>query len=261
MADINSVVRRVRSRVHDVVSQDNREDGRPLYLDSYYIDSIESGMGRLNLDLDSTYTVASLPVKYEYLLELRSTVNMCYVRGGEGASGDVEDFPNVPDAIVSVPQLSVQRQQMPLEGPKYWLKMAEKLDMEYQNTLARLQDRGDEGPEIQQYVMSRMSLRTGRRMPYVYDKPITPPDFSVAIVGNRVSLGWGIVYDEYFRLYEVERSTNSDFSTKSVVFTTSDNQVSSFSQNLTSGTYHYRLKITNSNDLYSYTQSSSVVVP
>jgi len=218
-------------------------------------------MGRLNLDLDSTYTVASLPVKYEYLLELRSTVNMCYVRGGEGASGDVEDFPNVPDAIVSVPQLSVQRQQMPLEGPKYWLKMAEKLDMEYQNTLARLQDRGDEGPEIQQYVMSRMSLRTGRRMPYVYDKPITPPDFSVAIVGNRVSLGWGIVYDEYFRLYEVERSTNSDFSTKSVVFTTSDNQVSSFSQNLTSGTYHYRLKITNSNDLYSYTQSSSVVVP
>ena len=123
MADINSIVRRVRSRVHDVVSQDNREDGRPLYLDSYYIDSIESGMGRLNLDLDSAYTVGTLPVKYEYLLELRSTINMCYVRGGEGASGDVEDFPNVPDSIVTVPQLSVQRQQMPLEGPKYWLKI------------------------------------------------------------------------------------------------------------------------------------------
>jgi len=83
MADINSIVRRVRSRVHDVVSQDNREDGRPLYLDAYYIDSIESGMGRMNLDLDSSYTVGSLPVKYEYLLELRSTINMCYVRGGE----------------------------------------------------------------------------------------------------------------------------------------------------------------------------------
>lgn len=260
MADINSIVRRVRSRVHDVVSQDNREDGRPLYLDSYYIDSIDSGMGRINLDLDSAYTIGSLPVKYEYLLELRATINMCYVRGGEGASGDVEDFPNVPDAIVTVPQLSVQRQQMPLEGPKYWLKMAEKLDSEYQDTLMRLQDRGDEGPEIQQYTMSRMSLRTGRRMPYVYDKPITAPEFSVSVNSGTVTLNWSVIYNEYFRLYEIERSENSDFSTKVVVFSTSDNQVSSFKQNPGNGTYYYRLKITNSNDLYSYTQASSVVV-
>lgn len=261
MADINSIVRRVRSRVHDVVSPDTRQDGRPLYLDSYYFDSIESSIGRLNLDLDSSYTVASLPVKYEYLLELRATINMCYVRGGEGASGDVDDFPNVPESIVTVPQLSVQRQQMPLDGPKYWLKMAEKLDMEYQSALSRLQDRGDEGPEIQQYTMSRLSLRTGRRMPYVYDKPIQVPDFSVALDNGRVLLQWGIVYDEYFRLYEIERSLNSDFSTSSIIFTTSDNQVSRYIDNSQSGTYYYRLKITNSNDLYSYTQGSQVVVP
>jgi len=109
--------------------------------------------------------------------------------------------------------------------------------------------------------MSRLSLRTGRRMSYAYDKPITPPDFSVGISNGEVLLSWNVVYDQYFRFYEVERSLSIDFSTKAVVFTTSDNQVSSYKQRPLPGTYYYRLKITNSNDLYSYTQSSSVVVP
>lgn len=259
MADINSLIRGVRARVHDNVYHDDKID-RPLYVDSVYVDAIDSGLGRLNLDLDSAYSVATVPVKYEYLLTLRATINLCYVRGAEGASGDVEDFPNVPDAIVTVPQLSVQRQQMSLEGPKYWLKLAEKLDEEYLNALARLADRGDEGATIQQYVMSRPSLRTGRRTSYEYDLPLTAPDVSVSVAGGRVFINWSIVQDVYFRYYTVERSSRSDFSEKYVVFQSSDNHDLECSDTPASGTWYYRVSVTNSNLLVSYSASASVIV-
>ena len=261
MADINSLIRRIRARVHDNVSHTSREDGRPLYLDSYYIDSIESGLGRLNLDTDSAYTVATLPVKYEYLAELRGTINMCYVRGAEGATSDVEDFPDVPDQIVTVPQLTVQRQQMPLDGPKFWLRLGEKLENEYLEALARLRDRGDEGAEIQQYTMSRMSLRTGRRMPYVYDKAITPPEgFAVSVSGNVVNVVWGVVYDEYFNYYELQRSSTIDFASKTTIYSSSDNHDNTFNDSPRVGQWYYRVAIYNSNTLVSYTSSASVEV-
>lgn len=257
MADVTTLIRRVRARIHDNVSS---EAGRPLYVDSIYNDSIESGVGRINLDLDSSYSVSTLPVKYEYLLELRATINMCYVRGGEGASGDVEDFPNVPDSIVSVPQLTVQRQQMSLEGPKFWLKLAEKLDAEYLNSLSRLADRGDEGAEVQQYVVSRTSLRTGRRMSYTYDTAIPAPDLVASQSVGVVALSWGMVLDEYFRIYELERSINSDFSTTSVVYSSSDNHDTHYYDSPSSGVWYYRLKVINSNDLKSYSATATVTV-
>ena len=262
MADINSLIRRVRARVHDNVSHTSREDGRPLYLDEYYIDSIHSGIGRINLDIDSSYTVATLPVKYEYLAELRGTINMCYVRGAEGATSDVEDFPDVPDQIVTVPQLTVQRQQMPLDGPKFWLRLAEKLENEYLEALARLANRGEEGAEVQQYVMSRMSLRTGRRMPYVYDTPIKPPeDFSVAIENGKVRINWSVVFDEYFNYYELQRSGDLLFSTTTSVYSSSDNHDNTFLDTVGAGQHYYRLLVYNSNDLVSYTDTASVVFP
>jgi hypothetical protein len=261
MADITSLIQRVRARVHDNVTHDVRQDGRPLYLDHYYIDSINSALGRINLDLDASFTVASVPVKYEYLVELRGTINMCYTRGAEGASGDVEDFPDVPDQIVTVPQLTVQRQQMQIEGPKYWLRLADKLENEYLATLQRLQDRGEEGAEIQQYTMSRMSLRTGRRMPYVYDKPIpAPSDFAVSSFGSGVRILWGVVYDEYFNYYELQRSSNLDFSTSQSVYASSDNHDSSYFDEPPAGEWYYRLAIYNSNDLVSYTDTATVVI-
>lgn len=261
MADINSLVQRIRARVHDNVSHDVRDDGRPLYLDHYYVNSIESALGRINLDLDASYSVATLPVKYEYLVELRGTINMCYARGGEGASGDVEDFPDVPDQIVNVPQLTVQRQQMPLDGPKYWLRLADKLENEYLNALQRLQDRGEEGAEIQQYTMSRMSLRTGRRMPYVYDKPIPAPTFAISLNGGEVLATWGVVYDEYFNYYQLQRSTLLDFSTSQSVYASSDNHDSRYQDAPPSGQWFYRLAVYNSNDLVSFTDIASVIVP
>jgi hypothetical protein len=261
MADIYSLVRRVRSRVHDIAGLDQPVEGRPLYLDHIYEDAIYSGLARVNLDINNAYSVDTLPSKYDYLLELRGAINLCYIRGGEGASGDVEDFPNVPDSIVSVPQLTVQRQQMPLEGPKYWLKMAEMLETEYKTTLSRLDDRGDEGATIQQYTMNRLSLRTGRRTGYVFDRAISAPPLSAFLVGGRVSLTWSEVYDEYFRIYDVERSATADFSTTQTVFSSSDNHDIKYIDRAPSGTWFYRLKVTNSNNLESVSSAVVVVVP
>jgi len=260
MADINILIRRIRARIHDSVDHDVRDDGRPLYLDNHYIDSIDSGLGRLNLDLDSSYAIATLPTKYEYLLELRGTINMCYVRGAEGASSDVEDFPNVPDYMVSVPQLSVQKQQMSVDGPKYWLRLVDKLENEYNNAIARLEARGDEGAEIQQMAMTRPSLRTGRRTQYVYDKAITAPDVAVAVVNGKVQITWNPIYDIYFRLYEIQRSSSADLSTTSVIYQSSDNHDVSFTDTPSVGTWYYRLATVNSNNLYGYSQVASVVV-
>jgi hypothetical protein len=260
MADINILIRRIRARIHDSVDHDVRDDGRPLYLDNHYIDSIDSGLGRLNLDLDSSYAIATLPTKYEYLLELRGTINMCYVRGAEGASSDVEDFPSVPDYMVSVPQLSVQKQQMSVDGPKYWLRLVDKLENEYNNAIARLEARGDEGAEIQQMAMTRPSLRTGRRTQYVYDKAITAPDVAVAVANGKVQITWNPIYDIYFRLYEIQRSGSADLSTTSVVYQSSDNHDVSFTDTPGVGTWYYRLATVNSNNLYGYSQVASVVV-
>lgn len=261
MADMFSLVRRVRGRVHDLAGLDQPVEGRPLYLDHIYEDALYSALARVNLDINNAYSVDTLPSKYEYLLELRGAVNLCYIRGGEGASGDVEDFPNVPDAIVSVPQLTIQRQQMPLEGPKYWLKMAEMLENEYKNTLARLDERGDEGATIQQYVMSRTSLRTGRRTGYVYDKAISAPPLSAYVQAGAVIVSWSEVYDEYFRLYEVQRSAAPDFSTSQAVFSSSDNHDIRHTDRAPSGTWYYRLKVINSNNLESVSSAVVVIVP
>jgi hypothetical protein len=259
MADISSMIRRVRARIHDNVSAGS-DPSRPLYMDEVYNDALESAVGRINLDLDSSYSVAALPVKYEYLLELRGTINLCYVRGAEGASGDVEDFPNVPDAIVTVPQMTVQRQQMPLEGPKYWLRLAEKLDAEYLNSLARLADRGEEGAEIQQYVMTRMSLRTGRRTSYWSDTAIQASDLAASVFSGKVLLSWGVIADEFFDHYQIERSQDATFSTPIGVFASSDNHDVQYIDSPPSGSWYYRLKVVNSNDLASYSQAASVVV-
>ncbi len=260
MADINSLVQRIRARVHDNVSHDVRQDGRPLYLDHYYVSSIDSALGRMNLDLDSSYSVASLPSKYEYLVEIRGTINMCYTRGAEGASGDVEDFPDVPDQIVNVPQLTVQRQQMPLDGPKYWLRLAEKLESEYLTALQRLQDRGEEGAEIQQYTMSRRSLRTGRRMPYVYDKAIKPPSLAVSVSGLNVLCTWDVVYDEYFNYYELQRSTTLEFSTTQSIYSSSDNHHNRYTDKPSAGQWYYRVAVYNSNNLVSYSDLATAIV-
>jgi len=261
MADIISLIRRVRSRVHDSIDHDVRDDGRPLYLDEVYQDGLLSGLGRINLDLDANYDIVTLPSKYEYLLELRGTINMGYVRGAEGASSDVEDFPNVPDYMVSVPQLSVQKQQMSVDGPKFWLRLVDKLENEYNNAIARLEARGDEGAEIQQMTMSRMSLRTGRRTQYVYDSPITAPEMAVGVVNGEVKVTWGIVYDQYFRLYELQRSSVVDFSTTFTVYQSSDNHDNSYKDTPVSGTWYYRIAVVNSNNLYGYSQASSVIIP
>ena len=116
-------------------------------------------------------------------------------------------------------------------------------------------------PEVQQYVMSRTSLRTGRRTPYMYDTAIPAPDFSASQSAGSVSLAWGIVMDEYFRIYEVERSSNADFSTSRVVFTSSDNHDLQYIDAPGSGDWYYRLKVINSNDLKSYSGVASVSVP
>lgn len=259
MADVTSMIRRVRARVHDNISPGDAP-GRPLYLDEVYDDALQGAIGRINLDLDASYSVATLPVKYEYLLELRGTINLCYVRGAEGASGDVEDFPNVPDAIVTVPQMTIQRQQMPLEGPKYWLRLAEKLDAEYLDALARLAARGDEGAEIQQYVMTRKSLRTGRRTSYWADNAITATDLAASVFSGKVLLSWGIVQDEFFKNYAIERASEPTFGSASIVYMSSDNHDLEFIDSPVGGTWYYRLKITNSNDLESVSATATVVV-
>ena len=141
-------------------------------------------------------------------------------------------------------------------------RMPLQLENEYLEALARLRDRGDEGAEIQQYTMSRMSLRTGRRMPYVYDKPIPLPEgFALSVANGVVSVTWGIVYDEYFNYYELQRSTSPQFPTTFGVYASSDNHDNTFLDTVGAGQHYYRLLVYNSNDLVSYTDTASVVLP
>jgi len=80
------------------------------------------------------------------------------------------------------------------------------------------------------------------------------------VANGVVSVTWGIVYDEYFNYYELQRSTSQQFPTTFGVYASSDNHDNRFNDTPGQGTWYYRLAIYNSNDLVSYSETASVVV-
>ena len=260
MADLNSMILRIRRRIHDALFEP--AETRPLYSDTIYSDCINRGITRLNFALNKDYTIATLPARAEYLAELRATIEMCRIRGAEGTTGDIDDKPDLAAQQVVLPGgFSQMNQQMQYEGPKYWRSLAADLEKEYHDALDDYLSNIEGDGAIVVGVIQRKSLRTGRATMYAYDRPLTAPDISTSVSGNNVAISWEPILSEFLELYEIHRSSDVGFSSFDVVYTTWDNQTKlHIDTGLAAGTYYYRLNAENTNGMESYSQSSQVVI-
>ena len=259
MADIKGLVARIRRRVHD---SDLIAADRPLYAQVFYTDAIDRGLAELNLDLGEAYTVATVPGNREFLLELRGTIEMCYIRGAEGGSSDVADTPESPIQTLSVPGLSVNRMATPPKGPKAWEDLCARLEAQYRRLIDKIEDDEDvPSTTVTQSIMTRKSMRTGMRRQYVYDTAFDALAPAIAVVGSTVTVTWSQVSDERFGRYEVYRDAAVDMAAAEKVGLLPDNHDIEFEDEPGTGTWYYRVDVFNDNNLGAESSVLSAVVP
>jgi hypothetical protein len=258
MASSSDIILRVRRRIHDA---DFDGEDRPLYNNDVYLDALNRGLMRVNLILSKNYTVDTVPTKVEYLVELRTTIEMCHVRGAEGATGDVSDNPDLAIQTLTLPAGFTQStSQMSYEGARFWRNLSERLEREFQEIVDEVQNALDPTlGAIHVGVIQRKSLRTGRATSYHYDRALPAPDISVAKSGSNVVIQWEPILSEFLETYALERSTDVDFTNYEQVYSTYDNQAKMYLDlNLAQGHYYYRLKVVNTNDLYEYSPTAHI---
>jgi hypothetical protein len=186
---------------------------------------------------------------------------MCFIRGAEGTTGDVTDTPDLPPQSLTLPGGFTQSsQQMSFEGPRFWLRLAERLEQEYRDILDDVIDSISAGSAVTMGVIQRMSHRSRRAMSYVYDRPLSAPDIAVSVSGNNVLIGWTPLLSEFLETYRIERSLD-DFITVNQVFVSHDNQANMYiDAGVPVGSYKYRLKVVNTNDLSSYSPIAQATI-
>lgn len=260
MASLPLLIQRIRRRVHD--ARVDEAENLPHYSDEVYSDAIQRALMRVNLALSTNYSVPSATPRIEYLMELRGTIEMCHIRGAEGATGDVYDPPDLAPQTISLPGgLTHSHQQLSYEGSRFWRQLTTTLEAEYKDALEAVRSAlsPTNNGDIVVGVMQRMSNRSRRASSYAHDRPLVAPDVSASAVGSSVTITWTPLLTEFLGSYIVERSTDS-FVTHTQVYRTYDNQVFTYTDVVPAGVYQYRLKVLNSNDLASYSVIAEVLV-
>jgi hypothetical protein len=239
----------------------DEEASLPHYSDEIYRDAVDRGLMRVNLALQTSYSIDQVPTTAEFLVELKATIEMCYVRGAEGATGDVTDQPELATQTMTLPGGFTQsNQQMSYEGARFWGRLADRLAQEYKEALDEVLCNLQADGAVVVGTMQRMSLRTCRATSYVYDRPLAAPEIALAVSGNSVVISWSPILSEFLETYTVQRSTDS-FSTVTDVYLTSDNQASVYvDTGVPVGEYSYRLRVENTNQLVSYSAAGQVSV-
>jgi len=261
VADYASMTARIRTRIHDP-DPTPAVEGRPKYPDLTYTEAIDRAIVYVGIDLcPATLVLATLTPIQEYLVELRATIEMLMIRAGEEASGAVSDVPEGTVTSVSVPDLSVSKAVSAKSGAKFWVDLCDKYITDYEHGLESCELSPDgNSAQITQGIMFRRSWRTNRRTPYEYDKALTAPSLAVAVNVDKVSISWPVVFDAYFRRYELRRSASVDMADSVAVYMNSDNHRASYEDLPGSGTWYYRLSVFNSNDLEGQSGVSSATV-
>ena len=244
MAVKADLIARVRRRVSDARTPE-------LYADVYYEDAVDRSLQRLNMDLASAYTVESLLAKYEYLLELRTTIEMALIRGGEGASSAVSDDGTAPAQAVTVPNLTVSRAIRAKRGPEHWLDLAARLEDEYERLFLQLEGTGEAVEQVVMGEITRQSLRTGGKSPYRLARPLTAVDIAVSLDGLTVSLTWTQNRQELFSHYSVERSATPGFTSYIVIARSPNCQSFGVDDEPGLGTWYYRVVVVSMDGLRS----------
>lgn len=247
MATEQQVVDQVRRQVADF------EEPR-RYDKSYYQDAIGFALSKLSFDFDESYLSApDVPLRREFLLVKLVTIQMAYVRAGEGVGETEEASSGSGDGIhsIKVPNLEVEgpEQATEKEAAEVWMDLAKALQDEYDG---EIEHSGGSSltAEITSTPVNRLSLTHGGLASRKLDEGLPAVTVSAVVNGFVVSLSWGILYSDLFSRYEVYRDTVSDMSSEALITSITDNHEVTYDDTVASaGTYYYRVKTVNPNEI------------
>ncbi len=257
MATLEQVIESVRRRVADFKCPET-------YVDEYYEDAIDFALSKLSSDLGVSYTVVpDVPANQVFLLIKLAAIEMAYVRGSATAERDGEDGVNTLLTQVIVPDLSVSDNGAgDSRGAAYWLKLARMLQAEYDGEISHLG--GDAlAAGVTQGVLRRISLTTGGFRKRVLDPGLAAvTGFAAILATPDVSLSWDVLLVEDFARYDIFRATDAGFSDEERVGQVFDNQKPTFTDSdPPSGSFFYRVKSVNPNELSTPSSGIAVTVP
>lgn len=259
MATEKSVIDRVRRLVADYTPP-------RLYDDEYYQDAIQFALEKLSFDWDASYnSVPDVPVKHTFLLVKLATIQMCYIRASEGAEGSGMEGDDNRYTDIAVPDLTVSDDGAEdSRGPAYWMKLADKLQAEYDGEIGSPAGQNT-GGNIEVGVSRRISLTNGG-----YRKRVLDPGLDAVTVGDPptvsgsdVTVEWTTLLTEGFLYYEVVRSPTAVFddATEEVVQHEADIHVGEYTEeDVPVGTWYYMVRTVNPNMLKTDSNVVSAVV-
>lgn len=247
---VSDLILRIRRTLHDA----NLD--KPLYSDDIYQDNIRKALIGVSIDLClmPTLTLDTLTPRYEYLVELLATMWVSMVRGGEAASTDVEDQPIGPTQSVTVPNLSVYHIAQPLEGPRFWKKLADDTKLLYDKAIEGCLDANSHVDAsivtVSDFVV--MDNKTQRLTKVLLAYP--PDSVAVSLLLNpraltEVIISWNTIRDTHFSYYRVFRSINSDMFEKEQIASISNNHLTAITDEPGVGIWFYMVTVTNDTSL------------
>lgn len=270
MAFKNLLMDKVRRKVGDWLDPRTVMDTTAvLYADEYYIDAVDDGLNRFNADTGNVYTITTLPSKYEHMIVLLGTIEMCTVRAGESTdSSDTSGAPSGKLMRVQVPGMETWWHAPQDIGSAGWLKLCEQLEDRYQDWL---EDEGfdtvdgDDLPTVYSYTVMREDLSNNRawRRPEI-DKGLTAPtDLAVAFAASGRIFTWTPLYHTQHQFYQLQHKLSTEeWEDVEIMATIYDNHIATYTDasTLDAETYTFRLAIYNRNNIATYTNEISVVV-
>lgn len=258
--NLADTINKVRRKVSDYYAGDALQQ---KYTDDYYEDAIEFGLGRLNGDLETSYSINTVPSKYEWVVVLLASIEMCNTRAFEESS-------NTDTGAVK--RLEVEGYESEFYeklkiSAKDWLKLAEDMEKRYQDWLQNnITEDLEDAPEFATVNMHIPSLRKGGAfLDYVQDRGIPAPTLTITLNAGATypTLSWSAVYDSQFATYAIRRiEASGDWETATdvtEVVSIPDNHTESYKdrkfEQLASGDYVYRLVVINLNGIEKYSEA------
>lgn len=225
-----------------------------IYDNTYYDRAIDFAISKVNFDFGSAYIdVPDVPAQRVFLVTKLASIEMCFIRAAEIASGSAEEpIPStgVIDQI-EVPDLSVSSEAgttTDSTGAAFWLSKADRLQKEYDGE--KPDESADATKDIETAMLMRTSLTNGGFRSRKMDPGLDAVSITATIASSDVTLAWGVLRDVHFSSYQIYRGESPDMSDETQAGIISDNHVVTFTDSdRPVGTYYYRVKTVNPNGL------------
>lgn len=259
-----TLVDKVRRKINDWFGGDAAQQ---KYTDEYYNDASDDAVGRLNHDLETSYTISSIPTTLEWVLVLLTTIEMCIIRQneeeGEEEAGTLKSF--------DVDGLSTEHYEGKSMRAQDWQDLCSQLEDKYEDFLEESAPKDSESlrlPSVGIITANRNHLRRGRALRhYSLDKGVAAPAIVLAQTVAGIVITWSAIFNFQFSNYQIQRKLSTedwdnDASSIVTVATIYDNHTERHVDvaATTPATYNYRMKLTNRGGVKKYSAEQTVTV-